>query len=63
MENKITTLEEMRELLREATHDADILLDKKYTKARAKRLRAKLDKIANLKIQLRKEMLAFERGE
>lgn len=53
-------LKEMKELLESALNDADILLNKKYVKARAKKLRTKLDKIANLKIQLRKEMLKFE---
>jgi len=55
-------LEEMRNLLEEALNDANVLLDKKYVKARAKRFRAKLDKIANLKIQLRKEMVEFEKN-
>jgi len=55
-------LEEMRNLLEEALNDANVLLDKKYVKARAKRFRARLDKIANLKIQLRKDMIEFEKN-
>jgi len=54
------TLEMVEEELKEALFESE-KLRAKYTKAGARRLRRHLDKLAKLKIELRKEMLEYEK--
>ena len=53
-------LEEVENELKEAVFECE-KIRKKYTKSTAKKLRRRLDKIAKLKVELRKEMLRYER--
>ena len=53
-------LEEVDFELKEALFELE-KIKYKYTKAAAKRLRRHLDKIAKLKVELRKEMLEYEK--
>ena len=54
------TLYEVEEELKEALFELE-KIKVKYTKASAKRLRRHLDKLAKLKVKLRKEMLEYEK--
>ena len=54
------TLYEVEEELKEALFELE-KIKVKYTKASAKRLRRHLDKLAKLKVTLRKEMLEYEK--
>ena len=51
---------EVEEELKEALFECE-KIKVKYTKASAKRLRRHLDKLAKLKVTLRKEMLEYEK--
>ena len=51
-----TTEDELKKALFESEK-----IKKRYTKAGAKRLRRHLDRLAKLKIKLRKEMLEYEK--
>jgi ribosomal protein L17 len=53
-------LKEVEEELKEALFECE-KIKVKYTKASAKRLRRHLDKLAKLKVTLRKEMLEYEK--
>jgi hypothetical protein len=57
-----TELEEMKGMLEQSLNDVNVLLNKRYVKARAVRLRSRLDKIANKKVELRKKMLELEKN-
>jgi len=54
-------LKEVEDELKEAVVEIE-KLNKKYTKASARRLRRHLDNIAKLKVTLRKEMLDYEKN-
>jgi hypothetical protein len=54
-------LNQVEEELKEALFEAE-KIRVKYTKAGAKRLRRHLDKLAKLKVTLRKEMLEYEKN-
>jgi hypothetical protein len=58
LDNLLQTVEEE---LKEALFEAE-KLRKKYTKASARRLRRHLDTLAKLKVELRKEMLDYEKN-
>ncbi len=53
-------LEEVENELKEAVFECE-KIRKKYTKSTARKLRRHLDKIAKLKVDLRKEMLKYEK--
>ncbi|WP_457564846.1 hypothetical protein [Caminibacter sp.] len=53
-------LAKVEEELKEALFELE-KIKVKYTKASAKRLRRHLDKLAKLKVNLRKEMLEYEK--
>jgi hypothetical protein len=55
------TLLSVEEELKEALVEIE-KIKVKYTKAAARRLRKHLDNIAKLKVELRKEMLEYERN-
>jgi hypothetical protein len=68
MENNIEAqvragLEEMKEIMEQAINDIDVLLNKKYVKKRAIKLRHKLDYIGKEKVELKKLMFQFEKEE
>jgi len=57
-------LEQLIETVDEELKEALVEVEKlkvKYTKAAARRLRRHLDKLAKLKVELRKEMLEYEK--
>jgi len=54
-------LNEVEEELKEALFETE-KIKVKYTKASARRLRRHLDKLAKLKVSLRKEMLDYEKN-
>jgi len=61
MEHKIKTLGQVAELIEASMKEIE-KLQKRYTKEGARRLRRNLDKLCNIKPELRKEMIAFEKS-